>query len=149
MTYHKGHWCFWFFAVFITKLHLLFTLLLDIATFYFTKCLNCPILIRYLHTPSCCWFHTSFCLASSANTTESKCNSYNIKVKHITSIWNFTSHLVVKSAVFPLQNFLNRSSRLLGNSSIISIVFTLTDSKLQPMYEYTLPFCWGRWQATN
>lgn len=153
ITYHKGHWCFGLFAVFVIKLHSLFAfrycniLLHKMSKLSQTISSSDTYILHHV-----VGFTLPFAqppVQTQLQTSATEQRVYNIKVKHINIIWNFTSHLVVKSTVFPLQNFLNRSSRLLGNSSIISIVFTLTDSKLQPMYEYPLPFCWGRWQATD
>lgn len=68
-----------------------------------------------------------------------------------TSLWNSATHLVVKSAVFPLQDLLDRSSGLWGNNSISLSslpVLAPTDSVLWPCGS-TSPSCWGRWRATS
>lgn len=57
-------------------------------------------------------------MQTQLQTTEHGVYSITAQFHTLTTIWRFTSHLVVKSAVFPLQNFLDRSSRLQDNNSI-------------------------------
>lgn len=57
-------------------------------------------------------------------------------IKHYKPVYTITTHLVVKSVVFPLQKFLHRSSRLEGTREITSDVIYCQTLTCNVTYSY-------------